>query len=388
MRISSFSGLFFAAASFAASLPDYKPPSLVPDTVVIEGWRLVDAKARLLFGDKKLKAALGHLTAQADSWLNQGPWTVTTKTTPPPNGTLHDYASQAPYFWPNPNTPNGCPYINKDGQRNPEVDKYQDRLAVGKMFNSSYVLSLAWYYTGKKEYALHASDILRTWFVEPSTAMNPNLNHAQIVPCANDGRSIGIIDFSQEYTNVIDAVAILSTGAPGWTTGDLSAFKAWNKQAEAAATNNHGTFANMQIAALALFTGNTTLARQRAELAKTFINTQITANGSQPQELSRTRSYHYSNFDLGAHLRYALIASKVGVDLFRYTGPDGQSILKAANFLIPAAVKGQSAWAYEELEFTAYAATDNIHAAANAGLREAKGAVGRLVPPPGGIFLI
>jgi hypothetical protein len=60
--------------------------------------------------------------------------------------------------------------------------------------------------------------------------MNPNLNHAQIVPCANDGRSIGIIDFSQEYTNVLDAVAILSTGAPGWSRADMAAFKAWNRQ--------------------------------------------------------------------------------------------------------------------------------------------------------------
>ncbi|KAL9476433.1 hypothetical protein ACSS6W_006274 [Trichoderma asperelloides] len=371
-------------------------PTIFPNTIVIDGHRLVEAKLRLDLGDHSLKTALKHLTAQADSWLGQGPWTVTAKATPPPNGTLHDYTSQAPYFWPNPDTPDGCPYINKDGVRNPEVDKYQDRVSVGKMFNSSYVLSLAWYYTGNPTYSRHASDILRTWFLDPATAMNPNLDHAQLIPCANSGRSIGIIDFSQEYTNVIDAVAILNTGAPGWTSADAKAFVSWNRRflswladspfgiQEASAQNNHGTFANMQIAALALFTGNRSLAVSQSQLAKSFINSQITANGSQPQELARTRSFHYSNFDLCAHLRFALIARKVGVDLFRYRGPQGQSLFGAVDFVIPAAAGGAGEWPYPELLFTQYAATDNVRAAAQEGDRLAVRAVGRLVAPPGG----
>ncbi|KAL7793642.1 alginate lyase domain-containing protein [Trichoderma ceciliae] len=400
MHFSSLSFALLSAAGIANALPGlgdgllYRSKS--PDTIVIDGYRLVDAKQRLNKGDRDLKAALKHLTAQADSWLDQGPWTVTAKADAAPNGTLHDYTSQAPYWWPNPDTPDGCPYINKDGVRNPEVDKYQDRVSVGKMFNSTYVLSLAWYYTGNAKYSKHASDILRTWFLDADTAMNPNLDHAQIIPCANSGRSIGIIDFSQEYTNVIDAVAILNTGAPGWKSSDGKAFVSWNKRflswladspfgiQEAAAQNNHGTFANMQIAALALFTGNHSLAVSRSQLAKSFIDSQITANGSQPQELARTRSFHYSNFDLCAHLRFALIARKVGVDLFKYKGPDGQTLFKAVDFLVPAAAGGASEWTYPELGFTQYAATDNVQAAAQEGDPVAKKALGKLVPPPGG----
>lgn len=399
-----FYSLSFAVLSAMAGMSNALPalgdgwlwPTIFPNTIVIDGYRLVEAKLRLDLGDHSLKSALNHLTAQADSWLDQGPWTVTAKATPPPNGTLHDYTSQAPYFWPNPNTPDGCPYINKDGVRNPEVDKYQDRVSVGKMFNSSYVLSLAWYYTGNPKYSKHASDILRTWFLDPNTAMNPNLDHAQLIPCANSGRSIGIIDFSQEYTNVIDAVAILNTGAPGWTFSDAKAFVSWNKRflswladspfgiQEATATNNHGTFANMQITALALFTGNHSLAVSRSQLAKSFIDNQITANGSQPQELARTRSFHYANFDLCAHLRYALIARKVGVDLFKYKGPQGQSLFKAVDFVVPAAAGGAKEWTYPELLFTQYAATDNVRAAAQEGDELALQAVGKLVAPPGG----
>ncbi|KAL6889482.1 alginate lyase domain-containing protein [Trichoderma longibrachiatum] len=406
MHLSSLSLGLLSAAGVVNALPglglgDLLWPLKVPNTVVIDGWRLVDAKTRLLLGDRELKTALKHLTAQADSWLSQGPWTVTAKTKPPPNGTIHDYSSQAPYWWPNPDTPDGCPYIQKDGERNPEVDQYQDRVSVGKMFNSTYVLSLAWYYTGEKKYSQHAAEILRTWFLDDRTAMNPNLEHAQIIPCANTGRSIGIIDFSQEYTNVIDAVSILNAGpAPGWTKKDNDKFVDWNRRfltwlaespfgvEEASAQNNHGTFANMQIAALAVFTGDRSLAVQRTEIAKGFIDSQITRNGSQPQELARTRSFHYSNFDLCAHLRMALVARKVGVDLFRYKGPEGQTLFKAVDFLVPAAKGGADKWTYPELGFTRYAATDNVRAAAQEGDAVARGAVrkGLDAPPGGDIF--
>jgi hypothetical protein len=390
-------------ASIVASLPDpgHSNSRKAPDTVVIDGYRLVDIQTQINRGDASIKASLDHLVAQADSWLKQGPWTVTSKTKAPPNGTIHDYASQAPYWWPSPNSPDGCPYIQKDGVRNPEVDNYPDKINSIKLFNSTYVLSLAWYYTGNEKYSYHAAEIIRTWFLDPKTAMNPNLDHAQIIPCANTGRSIGIIDFSQDYTEVIDAVAILNTGAPGWSKVDAAAFQEWNKQfllwlayspfgvEESNATNNHGTFANMQITALAVFTGNHSLALTKANLAKEFINNQVTSNGSQPQELARTRSFHYSNFDLTAHLRWALIARKLGVNLFKYKGPQGQTLFNAVNFLVPAATGGATDWAYPELQFTQYAATDNIHAAAQEGDLKAKAAVRKLPGPPGGdIFLL
>ncbi|MEW2116209.1 alginate lyase family protein [Streptomyces sp. NPDC005474] len=372
----------------------------VPHTTVLDGAQLHRTKLRVDRGDPQLRPAVEALTARADRWLNQGPWTVVDKPRPAPGGDVHDYLSQAPYWWPSkpPTADNtwGCPYVQRDGERNPEVDTGTDRQDVEKTFDAAYDLSLAWYFTGRKRYAEKAGQVLRTWFLDPATRMNPNLNHAQFIPCKYDGRAIGIIDFSQSFTSVLDALALLDTGAPGWTGKDRAGLATWNSdflgwlrnsdfgKEEAAATNNHGTFYDMQLAALAHATGDRNLARRTVlNVRSTRIAPQIASDGSQPQELARTRSWHYSTFDLVAHTRLAAIGRHVGVNLWAYRGPDGQSLFKAVDYLLPAAT-GSAAWPHQELGFLRYAADDVVYAAADAGDVRARRAVPLLEDPPGG----
>jgi len=146
------------------------PVRRAPRAVVLDGARLRQIGIRLHDGDRRLTATLGGLTAQADDWLTKGPWSVTDKPQTPPGGDKHDYLSQAPYGWPTrPKTadnPWGCPYVQKDGVRNPDVDTITDHDGRGQMFNAVYTLSLAWYYTGRAAYAEHAAEILRTWFLD------------------------------------------------------------------------------------------------------------------------------------------------------------------------------------------------------------------------------
>lgn len=314
-----------ASAAPAAARPDGRHgtaggPTTAPRTVVLDGKDLVRAKARLRAGGPRARRALRDLAVQADAWLGQGPWTVVDKDRVPPSGDLHDYFSQAPYWWPGaprtPDNPQGCPYVQRDGERNPEVDGLTDHDERGKVFESAYELSLAWYYTGRHAYAEHAARILRTWFVDPATRMNPNLGNAQAIPCRYDGRAIGIIDFSQGFTSLLDATAVLDLGAPGWSARDRDGMRTWENgfldwlvdsdfgRQEGAAANNHGTFHHMQVAALAAATGRTALARRTVTAARAgLIDPQITADGSQPQELARTRSWHYSTFNLVAFTR-------------------------------------------------------------------------------------
>ncbi|MCZ4100560.1 MULTISPECIES: alginate lyase family protein [Streptomyces] len=402
--VAGLAALLAPMASPASAAPAHVPAhtsaaAKVPRTVVLDGEQLRQTKGRLAKGDPALRRAVADLRTQADGWLGQGPWTVTDKDRTPPGGDKHDYLSQAPYWWASqPKTadnPMGCPYLQKDGQRNPEVDELTDHDERGEVFASAYTLSLAWYYTGDPAYSRHAAEILRTWFTDPATRMNPNLDHAQIIPCKYDGRAIGIIDFSQGFTSVLDATAILDTGAPGWTKGDRGGMRTWYEgfrnwlggafgKEEAAAANNHGTFFDMQLAALQLATGHDGLARQTVLKARAGrIDPQIAADGSQPGEISRTRSWHYSTFNLVAFTRLAAIGRHVGVNLWSYRGPAGQRLSAAVDYLLPAAT-GKVPWPHPELDFRAYAASDIVHAAADAGDPKARAAVPALQAPPGG----
>src|SRR5207302_521491 len=102
-------------------------PAAAP-TLMLDGTRLALNRYQLAHdtASARLRSQLATLRKFADDALTAGPWAVTDKTQVPPSGDKHDYLSQAPYWWPNPNTPDGCPYIRKDGQRNPDVDKIPD----------------------------------------------------------------------------------------------------------------------------------------------------------------------------------------------------------------------------------------------------------------------
>jgi hypothetical protein len=267
--------------------------------------------------------------------------------------------SQAPYFWPDPKKPDGLPYIRKDGERNPEINKISDHRSLDQITSAVETLALAYYFKGDEAYAEKATKLLRVFFLDQSTRMNPNLQYAQGIPGINTGRGIGLIE-TRGLTRIVDAIGLLD-GSKALTSADQKGLEEWfgkflqwmleskNGQDEAAAKNNHGTYYDLQVASFALYLGKTSLATEVLRAAREKrIAVQIEPDGRQPLELARTRAWSYSVGNLEGLMQLARLGEDVGVDLWNYQTKDGRSIKQALDYLLPFAVENKK-WTYQQL---------------------------------------
>lgn len=341
------------AAVAAAHAQPASPPFLLLDAAHLASVR--DAAAR---GDERLRKALAALEEDAKQALAMKPVSVMDKGVTPPSGDKHDYMSQAPYWWPDPSKPDGKPYIRRDGERNPEIRRITDHDNLGRVTSAVSTLGLAHYLTGREEYAAHAARLVRAWLIDPATRMNPHLKYGQGIPGINDGRGIGIIE-TRALPSMLDGV--LAIGASrSWSAGDDRALKEWMRsyltwllesqhgQDESRNGNNHETYYDVQVAGLALYTGRPEMARRTLEGSRQRIARQIEPDGGQPRELERTRAFDYSVMNLTGFFDLAVLGQRVGVDLWNYRTPDGRSLRRALDYLVPFAA-GDRKWAHQQI---------------------------------------
>jgi hypothetical protein len=326
---------------------------------------LEKAKALAAAGHESAAKALKKLIADADKALAVTPPSVVQKTKVPPSGDKHDYMSIAPYFWPDPATKDGLPYVRKDGKVNPESreEAANDTLRARLVGSSVETLALAYHFTAEQKYAEHAAKILRTWFLDPATKMTPHFRFAQAIPGVNDGRGTGILE-ARGLADAVDAAALLQ-GSKHWSAADRQALLAWaaayfewlvtskNGQEERAAKNNHGTWYDVQAVKWALVLDRKEQAKEIcAEAATRRIGVQIQPDGKQPLELVRTASFSYSCFNLRALSALAVLGEHVGVDLWKHRAADGRSLVVALDFLVPYLGKNPKPWTMPQIHET------------------------------------
>jgi hypothetical protein len=332
----------FAATGEAASGP--------PSTYLLTGRALMETRRRALAGDPALAEGIKELRRRAERHMRGELWSVTSKPFAGPSGDKHDYVSLASYFWPDPASPTGLPYINRDGELNPETREY-DRTRLDGMCEAVHTLALACYLTGEERYAMRAAEQLRAWFLDEPTRMNPHLRNAQMVKGKNEGNPWGLIE-TEQLTRVVDGVALLRTSGV-WPAEDDKRLRQWFAEyltwlqtselgkKECAAPNNHGTLYDVQTAVFALFLGRNDLAKEILENVKTRrIAAQIEPDGSQPRELVRTKSWSYALLNLTGMFHLARLGEHVGVDLSNYRTTDGRNIRGALDWMFPY-VKGK-----------------------------------------------
>jgi hypothetical protein len=304
--------------------PASQPPHLTLDVAAIDKGRI-------------LKAANAALAVE--------PVTITSYKAKHSQGGLNDFYSNGDYWWPDPKKPDGLPYIQRDGQSNPD-NFDQHRLAMRNMRDAVAALGAAYKVTGDDRFVVKALQLLRVFFLDPKTRMNPHMKFAQAIPGVSPGRGIGIID-ALHLTEVPLAVKAMQNspampketvaGLKKWF-GDFTEWMAASKHGkdEAAAKNNHSVSFFLQLAAYAEFIGDEKkLAECRRQFKEVFVAEQMAVDGSFPRELARTKPYAYSIFQLDNMASLCQLLSRPEDDLWKFKLPDGRGIGKAMAFLYP-----------------------------------------------------
>lgn len=351
--VSTIAGYATSHASTSSPAASTTPRLFLLDPAILQHTKQAAAT------DPVLKGSLQALVNQANSLLSAKTVSVMDKSQVLPGGSKHDYLSLATYFWPDPSTSSHLPYIEKDGLVNPEIYTYGDLSALTTMEADVHTLALAYYFTGTQSYASKAATFLKVWFLNKATAMNPNMNHAQVVKGADTGRREGIID-SKDFSFLVDDIGLLQSSS-AWTATNQQGMVAWFSsyltwlrtsafgKAEAASKNNHSTWYDEQTDAIAFFVGQTSVAKGLLTTsAARHIDGHIQADGNQPLEIVRPNSWHYCTWNLTALFRLALQGNQVGVNLWTYTNAQKAGLLTALNFVLPAALNPK-VWTHQQI---------------------------------------
>uniref|UniRef100_UPI0040475291 alginate lyase family protein n=1 Tax=Mariniflexile sp. TaxID=1979402 RepID=UPI0040475291 len=281
----------------------------------------------------------------ANDALNYKVDPVTNKTEVPPSKDKHDYISYAPYRWPDPSKPDGLPWIAKDGIINPiSRSAGTDFSRKDNFFDAIEKLSWAYYFSDDKKYAEKAMALIKVWYLDPETRVNPNLNFGQGHPGIATGTKAGVHEWDGQShiitaLQMFEAKGILPTdmksGMSAWFNEYLNWLITEPMAIDAGFTRqNHANHYTFQVVGLMMYLGKHEEAKAVVEDAKTSrIADQITPDGGQPGELGRTKSVSYSNTNLWLMTEIALMGQKLGIDLWKYETEDGRSLKKAYGFM-------------------------------------------------------
>ncbi len=281
----------------------------------------------------------------ASAALNQKPVTITTFPAKLSEGGPNDFYSNGDYWWPDPSKPNGLPYIKRDGETNPE-NFSQHRMVVKTLRDSVAALAAAYKITGDDKYVTKAAELLKVFFLDVKTRMNPSLNYTQAVPGVSPGRGIGIID-TLHIIEIPTAVTVMEK-SKAFPAEIPAALRQWfrelaewmatskNGTEEANAKNNHAVAFHLQLAVFADFIGDQEkLALCRTKFKEVFVGKQMAEDGSFPLELARTKPYGYSIFQLDNMTLLCQVLSTPEDNLWAFETNDGKSIAKAIAYLYP-----------------------------------------------------
>jgi len=389
-----------------------------PNTVI---WRSSSLMARQHDDSNATKSAVASLFTAAKKAMLAGPFSVTDKVLAPPSGSKHDYWSVASYYWPcnvpcnhtlwpdcsrwcmppltykdhkcvpasakenlTCNQQSGLPWVSHDGypRDRDQTGRYLkgDRPRADGITLDASTLALAWWFSPDdspigSQFVERAALLLRTFFLNSDTKMDPNMNYAQGVPGRFDGGVGGTVDFGRLWM-LLDAIRLIETqpsSASPWQQADRDGFRVWlaamldwwvysaDGQRARNITNNIGNAYDIQAMSMASFLHNATVAADIvAHDVRGRVELQIAADGSMPKEDARSNSFGYHSGNLLQFINLAaavnasvrvmkaagIPADPGAADLLHYANSRGGSILTALDWMAPYCKDNATSWPF------------------------------------------
>jgi hypothetical protein len=286
--------------------------------------------------------AARRLRADADRRLIAGPWSVTSDRPAGISLDTHDYYSEAPYYWPNPDDPSG-PYILREGHANPERFA-ANRNALVATCDTIFSLGAAAYFFDDVRYAQRAARVIQTWFLNPKTRMSPSLEYAGAIRGLNTGRPAGILE-GRTFIRAIQGMEFLSrTG--GWDPKDEAGVHRWFEDylrwltqskyglEEKSSGNYQASWWTAQVAALASFVDNDAIQKLAFNYYRERIFPRQIGSDSTPREEGRPTAW-YSVFNFEALTIVCRVAEVHGADLWNLHAKNGVDLNAVIKSLEP-----------------------------------------------------
>lgn len=297
-----------------------------PRLILLDGGRLEQARRRVFDGDEPFVKADERLLQDAEAAMGLGPFSV------------------------------GDPEVVPDDE-GPEGEGGEGfgRQRLSVLCSTVNTLSLAYFYSDWEDFAARAALLLRVFFLDEATRMEPNLEELPAPP--DSPQSGGLVD-ARSLCWVVDALGLMA-GTTVWGAEDRRGLDAWFKGfldwlldsqtgRDAAGRDDHeGTWYDVLTATLALHCG-------RDAVASAILNkrgperlaAQIDAEGRQPLELERGLSLSYALMNLSGLFDLATLGRRCGMDLWGWRGEDGRSLKRAFDWLLENGL--EKAWPYRQ----------------------------------------
>ncbi len=336
--------------------PAPRKTSELPKVITLDGAAVAEVRVRARAGDDALQPALDALRKRSEQALMEPLVEIAGKPKEfwALSGDPKDYISVSKFAWPDPANPGK--WVMIDGTPNTAAMANFDGPKIAAMANRVIALAQGYYFLGEKTYARAAAEQLRAWFLDPATAMNPNMNFAQAIKPDENGQPWGIID-ANRFPEILNSVGLIADSGE-WTPSDEAALKKWftafNRwligsplgKKERAAKNNHGTFYDLILASGAAYVGDEATVREVLEaVGPVRLDGQIAADGSTPEEMRRAESAMYTLWNLSGLTDLAALGVKYGIDIWNHPGAQNPKLKQTGDFLLPYAT-GELQWTF------------------------------------------